>query len=103
MALGERGEPWWDTPTDDGRRCRIAAVTRALLRSRRETSSICPSDVARTVGGDGWRTLLPMVREVVATLTADGTVVVTQRDATVDVSTARGPVRIRRGGRFASD
>lgn len=100
VALGERGEPWWDDPSPEGRRRRIEATTMALLRSRRPTSSICPSDVARTIGGSSWRPLLPEVRAVAESLVADDTVVVTQRGETVDVATVRGPVRIRRGPTF---
>jgi hypothetical protein len=97
VALGERGEAWWLAPTSAGRRRRIEATIRTLLRARPPTSSICPSDVARTVGGAQWRSLMPDVRQVAADLVADGTVVVTQRGDTVDVTAARGPVRIRRG------
>lgn len=97
VALGERGEPWWEVPTVEGRRRRIEATIRALLRSRNPESSICPSDVARTIGGTTWRSLVPVVREVAAELVANGTVVVTQRDRPVDPTTARGPIRLRRG------
>src|SRR5829696_4699089 len=51
VALGERGEPWWEEPSEQGRRDRLAATMRALLRHR-ETSTICPSDAARVVGGE---------------------------------------------------
>ena len=49
VALGERGEPWWEEPTDEGQRARLAATIRTLLRHR-DGSSICPSDAARVVG-----------------------------------------------------
>lgn len=97
VALGERGEKWWDDPTADGRAERITATIRALLRNRSETSSICPSDVARVIGGERWRDEMDAVRDVAAGLAADGTVRITQGDDEVDLATARGPVRIRRG------
>lgn len=50
VALGERGYEWWTTPSDDERAVRIEATIRALLRHR-AGKSICPSDVARVVGG----------------------------------------------------
>lgn len=100
VALGERGEPWWEAPTTHGRHHRIAATIRTLLRSRKPESSICPSDVARAVGGQSWRSVMPVVRDVAAELATDGTIVVTQRDETVDVASARGPVRLRRGPAF---
>lgn len=92
-ALGERGVPWWDGEADDER---IAAAIRSLTRKRAE-SSICPSDVARAVGGESWRDRMADVRRVTAALAAQDEVVVTQKGEPVDVAAARGPVRIRRG------
>jgi len=40
---------------------RAEAVMVALLNGRNEDSSICPSDVARVIGGEGWRDLMPLV------------------------------------------
>lgn len=96
VALGERGDPWWE-PTDQGRRERLAAAMRTLLRHRGEGRTICPSDAARVVGGEDWRDLMPVAREVAGELTAAGVVVVTQKGETVDVATARGPVRLAPG------
>ncbi|WIM93409.1 DUF3253 domain-containing protein [Actinoplanes oblitus] len=96
VALGERGEPWWE-PTPEGRRVRLAATIRALLRHRHADSSICPSEAARVVGGASWRDLMGVVREVAAELAGEGTIVVRQRGADVDVATATGPVRLARG------
>lgn len=67
-----------------------------LLAQRAPTSSICPSDAARAVGGDDWRPLMGPARSAAARLVARGEVVVTQGSDVVDVTTARGPVRIRR-------
>lgn len=103
VALGERGEPWWLDPTEEGQRRRIGATIRALLRSRAAESSICPSDVARAIGGDSWRSLVPTVRSCAADLAADGTILVTQGNQTVDVTAARGPVRLRRGPTLSVD
>ena len=49
------------------------------------------------VGGEDWRDLMPVAREVAGELTAAGVVVVTQKGETVDVATARGPVRLAPG------
>ncbi|PCE15800.1 hypothetical protein AUC47_13125 [Microbacterium sp. SZ1] len=95
-ALGERGTPWWEERSGEGFDERIAAAIRTLVRKRSETS-ICPSDVARTVGGDSWRTLMPDVRRVAAQLADDGQVVVTQKGSAVSIRDARGPVRIVKG------
>ena len=67
-----------------------------LLATRAPTSSICPSDVARDVATDDWRSLMQPVRDAAARLVAAGRVEVTQGGRVVDVTSARGPVRIRR-------
>lgn len=92
VALGERGEPWWE-PTDEGRRVRLAASIRALLRHR-DGSTICPSDAARVVGGEGWRDLMGLAREVAGELAADGQIRVQQKGVDVDPATAKGPIRL---------
>ncbi|MCY1139381.1 DUF3253 domain-containing protein [Actinoplanes sp. Pm04-4] len=96
VALGERGDKWWE-PTPDGQRVRLAAAMRALLRHRKPESTICPSDAARVAGGDSWRDLMGTAREVAAELAKDGIVTVRQRGADVDVATATGPIRLARG------
>ena len=97
VALGERGEPWWDEPTPQGLDERLAAAIRALLRHRRSESSICPSDAARIAAGSRWRQALPNARSVAAGLRRDGVVRVTQRGADVDPAGTRGPLRIAHG------
>ena len=101
VALGERGRPWWEQPDEEAVAARIAATARALLR-KRDGRSICPSDVARVVGGEHWRACMTSVRTVAEVLAADGVLVVTQRGVQVDVD-ARGPIRLNRGPRFAED
>lgn len=95
-ALGERGRPWWESREGADFDDRIAAVVRTLVRKRSE-SSICPSDVARTIGGSSWRALMPEVRRVAAELADRDEVVVTQKGSVVSIREARGPVRITRG------
>ena len=92
VALGERGAPWWEEPTADERAARIVATARALLRHR-APGTICPSDVARVVGGETWRSLMPAVRSV--TFAAGDELEVRQRgQAVTDLETVRGPVRL---------
>lgn len=100
IALGERGEPWWDEPSAEGLRDRSAATCRTLLRARAPESTICPSDVARVVGGGRWRDQMDLVRTIVAGLATDGVVVVRQKGEVVAVD-ASGPIRIGRGPAFA--
>ena len=96
VALGERGEPWWEEASDEEMRSRLAATIRTLLRHR-DGSTICPSDAARAVGGPQWRDVVTLVREVAHDLAEQRVVVVTQKGEIVDVREARGPVRIAPG------
>jgi len=97
VALGERGPAWWDEPSPAELAARAAATVDALLAKRGPDRSICPSDVARVVGGASWRRHMDGVRDVVRRLARDGGVVVTQRDEVLDPDGEwRGPVRIRR-------
>ncbi len=80
-----------------------------LLAARPRTSTICPSEAARAVGGarsddgdddgddgEGWRELMEPARRAARRLVAAGEVEVTQGGRVVDPSTAKGPIRIRR-------
>lgn len=98
VALGERGDPWWE-PTDDGRRERLAATMRTLLR-RREGSTICPSEAARVVGGESWRTLMDLARSVAFELHAANVVEVRQKGERVEPPDIRGPIRLAPGARL---
>lgn len=75
---------------------RLVASIRSLLAARAEGATICPSEAARDVGGDDWRDLMQPARDAARALVEEGEVEVTQRGEVVDVTTARGPVRIRR-------
>jgi len=102
VALGERGEPWWDEPSEDGRRERLAAAMRALLQRRDPDKTICPSDAARVVGGPDWRGGMEAARLVAAELAEAGVIEVRQRGVRVDIATARGPIRLARGAAWPS-
>lgn len=67
-----------------------------LLAHRAATSTICPSDAARAIGGEEWRDLMEPARRAARRLVASGEVDITQGGTVVDPSTARGPIRIRR-------
>ncbi|WP_291313819.1 DUF3253 domain-containing protein [Corynebacterium sp. UBA2622] len=74
------------------------------LASRTPESSICPSDVARELGGaDDWRELMPAVREAAPHLAESGIVIATQKNDVVDAVAARGPIRFRRGPRWQEE
>ena len=67
-----------------------------LLAARARGTTICPSEAARAVGGDGWRPLMEPARAAARRLVAAGEVEITQGGAVVDPSTAKGPIRVRR-------
>jgi len=72
---------------------------RDLLAGRAPSSTICPSDAARSVGSaDRWRDLMEPARQAARRLVAAGEVEITQGGKVVDPSTATGPIRIRRVG-----
>ena len=99
LALGERGEPWWEEPTPQGLATRAAATARALLRGRDVDSSLCPSEVARVVGGSRWRDRMDAVRAVAFDLAESGELRVLQGGRPVERG-AGGPIRIGRGPDF---
>lgn len=76
----------------------IATAIEALVAARAETATVCPSEVARCVAGDGepWRPLMQAVRAVAATLVGEGRLSVTQRGREVDALSASGPIRLGR-------
>ncbi|MEX3599660.1 DUF3253 domain-containing protein [Kocuria carniphila] len=77
-------------------RDRAAASIRDLLRQR-NGKTICPSETARAIGGDDWRDLMPLVRDVAAELVDQGQVIVQQKGEAVDIAAARGPIRLAPG------
>ena len=75
---------------------RLKTTIVELARDRGPSSSICPSDAARAVGGDDWRDLMEQAREAARELAREGAVVVTQKGEALDPDAAwRGPIRIR--------
>ncbi len=75
---------------------RLEQAISDLLDLRRAGTTICPSEAARHVDAEEWRDLMPAARAAAGRLAAAGRVEVTQGGTVVDVTTARGPVRIRR-------
>lgn len=94
-ALGERGRAWWEEPDGTATRVRLRATILALARHR-SPKTICPSDAARAVGGDHWRSLMDDARAVGGALRDAGEIEITQRGEPVDAREhPRGPVRFR--------
>lgn len=97
VALGERGEPWWEPPSSTGRQDRLAATIRTLLRHRDADKTICPSDAARAMGGEAWRDVMDAARDAARELAASGLIEVRQRGVKVELDEVKGPIRLARG------
>lgn len=73
------------------------------VQQRGPDKSICPSEVARSLGGETWRSLMPLVREVGADLAKLGAIVITQKGIPVDPQTARGPIRFKQSRNWGNE
>jgi hypothetical protein len=82
------------TGAPDGRQLEQAIL--ALLARRDPSSTICPSEVARALGGPTWRDLMEPVRTAARRLVSAGQVEITQAGDVVDPDRVKGPIRIRR-------
>lgn len=73
----------------------IADAIFGLLADRASGATICPSEVARLLAPDDWRTLMPDVRAEACALAVDGRLEMRQRGETI-VPTAdpHGPIRL---------
>jgi hypothetical protein len=87
----------------------LEAAILSLLAERTadgdKTKTICPSEAAKLVSGDArgkdkttrrdWEALMEPARAAARRLVAAGKVEITQHGATVNPSTAKGPIRLR--------
>ncbi len=62
---------------------------------RGEDKSICPSEVAREMFGDNWRTKMQTVRDAAFDLAAQNQITITQKGKKVDPEKLKGPIRIK--------
>ncbi len=74
----------------------IEAAIDGLLARRAPGRTICPSEAARALDPEDWRSRMDVVRDVAFAMADRGKLEVTQRGAVVDGRTARGPIRLRR-------
>lgn len=68
----------------------IASALMALADGRGAGKSFCPSEAARALSASNWRSLMPDVRRVAASLP----LAATQKGLPVDPLTATGPIRL---------
>lgn len=87
----------------DANAASIEGTIIALLRERDGDATICPSEVARAMFPDDWRTRMEAVRRVARKMEGKGTVVGKQGGKRVDLATVRGAIRIGRGQTFGGD
>jgi hypothetical protein len=96
----------WDSVRYCSDRCRrrkselrgedvLASTILDLLATRARKATLCPSEVARALGEDGWRERMEPVREAARRLVQQGVLDIVQDGRVVDPSTARGPIRLR--------
>lgn len=81
-----------------GQTARMLSAYRALLQHRGD-GSVCPSEVARIVGGEDWRQLLPAARATAFASATTGENEIRQRGqavAKLDWDQIRGPIRVGR-------
>lgn len=77
-----------------------------LLANRGPSRSVCPSEVAQTLGGRigcPWQDLMRPVRTVGAALAESGVLEAFQDDRVVNLREVRGPVRLRLRARSAHE
>jgi len=72
---------------------RIRHTLLQLAAERGSESTFCPSEAARSLGGD-WRPLMDRVRQEAAKLVDAGQLVCTQRGHAAHPLTAKGPIRL---------
>jgi hypothetical protein len=76
-------------PPDLERRILDACIARGAERS------LCPSEIARDLGGADWRAHMAPIRAAAARLAAQGRIRVTRRGAEVHAESAGGPIRLQ--------
>lgn len=79
------------------REAEIAATMLRLVAARGPAKTICPSEVARALGGphpDGWGPLMGPVRRTAVRLMKEGRVVILRKGRPVDPDDFRGVYRL---------
>lgn len=67
----------------------------ALVQQRGPEKTICPSEVARALGGEDWRDWMNEVRSQGVELVRTGDIVITQKGNIIPPDRIKGPIRFR--------
>ncbi|WP_231460256.1 DUF3253 domain-containing protein [Pedobacter sp. Leaf132] len=73
----------------------IAESIISTAQNRGPEKSTCPSEIARGLFPDDWRTHMKEVLAVAIELEKDGRVIITQKGSRIDTNHIKGPVRIK--------
>ncbi len=66
-----------------------------LLAKRGPGKSICPSEVARNIAPDTWRSWMDLVRSVAVELAKKNEILITHSDKVLSPDQIKGPIRLR--------
>lgn len=66
-----------------------------LAANRGADKTICPSEVARSIYGENWRSEMLNIRDAAFELSSEKKIVITQKGKEVDPGNLKGPIRIR--------
>lgn len=66
-----------------------------MAAARGIDKTICPSEVARAMFGENWRSKMQIVRDAAFDLAAKNQVTVTQKGKKVAPESLKGPIRIK--------
>lgn len=84
-------------PDSLGRESRLHETLRDFARDRGVEKTFCPSEVARHLWPDAWRSEMPQVRAAAQDLVDAGELRCTQQGERVEPVSARGPIRLAQG------
>ncbi len=80
-------------PTED----QIREAILSLLEKRQPPATLCPSEAARLLAPDDWRSLMPSARAVAITMAGQGLLSISQRGRILPPDEPlRGPIRLGR-------
>ena len=89
-----RERPGWALTLPVMDESKIAAAILGACADRGPHSSVCPSEIARSLSPQDWRALMEPVRDAAVALARAGKLRITQRGVEVDPGHLHGPIRL---------